>query len=248
MRIGDEQVAQGVHPHTLKAGEAGARRGTAVAGEAQRGIAHHDGDDACGGVHPADAVVVRIGDVQVARGIYRHTARTRQAGAGGRAAVAGKAMCATARHGGDDAFGGLHAADAAVARIGDEQVARGVHRHTLGEAQAGGGGGAAVAGEAPGAGARHGGDDPTGPVHPADAVVELIGDVQVARGVHRHIGGDAQAGAGGRATVPGEARGAGARHGGDDACGGVHPADAAVARIGDEQVARGVHCDTTREA
>ena len=87
----------------------GAGGGAAVAGEAAEAVvglvggvvAGHGGDDPGLGVHPADDVVGRVGDVQVALGVDREPGRLVQLGERGQAAVAGVAGVAVAGDGGD---------------------------------------------------------------------------------------------------------------------------------------------------
>ena len=86
----------------------------------------------------------------------------------------------------DDAVGGHHA-DGVIAGDGDVDLARGIHRQPRRQMQVRIGGEPGVAPEARGvdvavAGER--GDDAVG-VHLADAVIQRIGDVEVARGIER---------------------------------------------------------------
>src|SRR5262249_56412379 len=112
-----------------------------------------------------------------------------------------------------------HHADHAVVLVRDDQVARGVCRHSHGAVELGAGGGAAVAGQA-GASAAGGGVDVPGghglPVegagllgHDPDPVVPLVGDQQVAGSIYRHPGGGSQPGHDGPATVTAATRSAG---------------------------------------
>src|SRR5208282_3389700 len=90
-------------------------------------------------------------------------------------------------------------------------------------------------------GARHGGDGTGGDVHLADALVESVPNVNIARAVHRHAFGIGEFCAGGRTIVPDRAQHSVARHGGDGAA-GAHLADAVVKSGRDVEVARAVHC------
>ena len=86
-----------------------------------------DSGDGAVGIHLADAVVARIGNVEVAGVVHRHAGGAPQLSRGGRAAVSAVALCPRPRDSGDDAVGG-HLADAVVARIGNVEVAGVVHR------------------------------------------------------------------------------------------------------------------------
>src|ERR1019366_1408410 len=128
-----------------------------------------------------------------------------------------------------------------VTRVGDIEVAGGVHGDPHGAAQLGAGGRAVVAAETLRPISRRGGDHPVRDL--ADAVVDRVGDVQVAGRVDGDPGGKVQLGAGGRAVVA-QTRRAPARHGGD------HPArylaDEAVTEeggIGEVKVAVRIHGD-----
>ena len=69
--------------------------------------------------------------------------------------------------------------------IGDVEIAGSVNRHPLGPPSNALDRRAAVSAETPFPGARDGGDDPGG-IHPADAVVVGIGDVDITGAIHRH--------------------------------------------------------------
>ena len=122
--------------------------------------------------------------------------------------------------------------------IGDVQVARTVRRHNCGEVQLRRHGCAAVPVVAARPVSRYRGDHPRS-IHLADAVVGTIGDVQVARAVQRHVGGEVQLRRRGLAAVPAVAGRPVSRHRGDIPR-RVHLADAVVVSIGDVQVARAV--------
>ena len=104
-----------------------------------------------------------------------------------------------AREGSDDPRG-VHLADPLVVRIGDVEVARPVHRYASWGPELGLGGRTPIAAEAGRSRARKSGDDPRG-VHLADPVAQPIGDVDVARPVHRHVSGPFEQGLGGRTVV-----------------------------------------------
>ena len=200
-RIGDVQVARSVHRHASGLVQLRRRSRAAVPAAAVSPISRDRGDHSRS-VHLADAVVVPIGDVQVAQTVRRHAGGAVQLRRNGRAAVPAEAARPVARHRGDHPRS-VHLADAVVARIGDVQVARAVQRHATGSVQLRRHSRAAVPAEAERL-ARHRGDHPRG-VHLADAAVAIIGDVQVARAVHRHALGGAQSRRSGRAAIPAEA-------------------------------------------
>src|SRR3989475_3635202 len=87
---------------------------------------------------------------------------------------------------------------------------------------------------------------PRARVHPPDARVARIRDEDVARAVERDASREVEFGRGGRPPVAAETRGPVARHGRDRPRARVHPPDARVARIRDEDVARAVERDASR--
>ena len=121
-------------------------------------------------------------------------------------------------------------ADASVALVGDEEVAIAIHGHVERSAQLGAGGRSAVAAKPKGAVPGHGGDDARGGVHPANSVVALVGDEEVAKGIRGYVDGLLKTGAGGRSIVPSKLSEPVPGHGGDDARGGNHQNGRASAR------------------
>src|SRR5207249_8600108 len=118
-----------------------------------------DGGDKPGWGHLADAVVVRVGDEEIARRVHRQTPWGRELGGSCRTPISAKVICSGARNGGDDA-GRVHLADAVVLSVGDEQIPCRVHLHTPWGPELSGGRRAAVSAEASCSAARNGGDDP----------------------------------------------------------------------------------------
>src|SRR5262249_5693827 len=96
-------------------GELGLRGLATVAGEALLTRAGDGSDDAVG-VHPADAVIVRVDDVQAAVGADRHAAGVPDLRLRGLAAVAGDARIPRPGDRGDDPVR-ANAADAVVAVV-----------------------------------------------------------------------------------------------------------------------------------
>src|SRR5262249_56450863 len=95
--------------------------------------------------------------------------------------------------------------------VGDQQVARAVHRHAVGTVESGADRGAAVTVEPHDAVAGHGVDVPGGHRraveltragrHHPDPVAAVVGDHQIARAVHGQPVGNGELGTGGRAAV-----------------------------------------------
>src|SRR5208337_2797058 len=239
--VSDKDVAGAVHGNTIGLIQAGARGGASVTAEARSAVARYGGDVARRGVHAADAVVPPVGDEEVAGAVYGHAVDTIEAGVGGGAAVAAKAVRPIARHGGDGACRGIHAADAAVVSVGDEEVAGAVHGHTRGVPQAGAGGGAAVAAEGLSSVPRHGADGPGGGVHATDAAVVSVGDEEVAGSVRNDTGRRDEQSARGRAAIPVASAPC---HRANLAGSGIHTADTVVVSVADQKVAGAVHGHT----
>src|SRR5581483_8617291 len=205
----------------------------AVTAEARHRRPGQAGDDPAG-VDLADAVDLRLGDVELAGGTPGKCAGFRQLGVDGRSAVAVAALRPRPHHGGDDPVG-VDLPDAVVGGVGDIEVAGGVVDDALRIVELGLEGRAAVAGEVVGAlvaaagddGRRHTGhrrDGAAGIDHPDD-LVEGIGDVHVAGGVEGHHAGLEELGSDGRAVVAAVARPARAGHARDgaDLDGGIRP-------------------------
>src|SRR5206468_2761182 len=154
---------------------------------------------------------------------------------GGGAAVAREARGVGAGVGRDGAPRG-DLADAAVSLVRDVEVAGGIEGYANGYVELRGGRGTAVAREVRAAAAGVGRDRaPGGDL--ADAVVAVVGDVEVAGEIESHAGGGAELRSGRGAAVPGEGPRARAGVGRDGAAGG-DLADAIAIR--DVEVAGGI--------
>ena len=77
-------------------------------------------------------LLAAIGDEEVARRVQRHARGTIEVGPGGRSTVAAVTQGAVARDRDDIAARLDHLADDVVALVGDEDVARRIHRHARG--------------------------------------------------------------------------------------------------------------------
>ena len=100
--FGDEEVAAGVHGHAVRVVEFGGGGRPAVAAVAE-GAGAGDGGDVAGGLdHFANAVVVGVGDEDVAAAVHGGPEGEVQRGRGGGAAVAVVAGAAGAGDRGDD--------------------------------------------------------------------------------------------------------------------------------------------------
>src|SRR5207253_1188676 len=186
------------------------------------------------GRHPADAVVVGVGDEEVARGVHGDAGRGLELGGGRQAVVAEEAGSAGA---GDraDVPARRDLADAVVVGVGNEKVTRGVDGDTGRGRQLYARGGAPVAAEAGTPGAGGGRDDPGRRRDLTDAVVIRVRDEEVARGVDRDTRRGLELGAGGGAAVVDRVTpAAGDRR--DDPAPSRHLADAVVRGVRDEEV------------
>src|SRR5439155_134534 len=235
--VGDEEIARGVYGDAGRGLELGGSRQAAVATEAGPTGAGDGRDDPGVGRHPADAVVVGVGDEEVARGVHGDAGRGLELGGGGGAAVV-DGVTPAAGDGRDDPAPSRHLADAVVRRVRDEEVARSVDGDTGRDPQLGAGGGAPIAAEVDITGAGDGGDDPGAAGDPADAVVRRVRDEEVAGGVDGDAARDPQLGAGGGAVVTAEAGVTGAGDRGDDPAAGYDLTDSVVLGVRDEEVAR----------
>ena len=144
--VGDVEVTGSVERQALGIGESGGGGGAAVPGEValavpDRAAPRDRGDDARHGVHPANALVVLIGDEQVAGSIHGQELRRIEAGRGRRAAIAAEAAAALEGSkepdgvdlrapcdSGDDPGRRVHLADAVHHVVNQIEIARPIHR------------------------------------------------------------------------------------------------------------------------
>ena len=199
VRIGDVEVACPVHRHACGRGEPSLTCRTAVPPEIEPPSARNRRDRPCG-VNPADPAVVPIGDVEVACSVHRHACGRADLRLARRATIAAETALSRARNR-RDRPGGVDLADAVAVPIGDVEVARSVDRHACGKLNLRLARRSAVPAEPGLPRPRHGRDRPGG-IDPADAVVAGIGDVEVARSVHRHACGRADLRLARRSAVP----------------------------------------------
>src|SRR5438552_1612542 len=132
----------------------------------------------------ADAVAASIRDENSAGAVPGtvHPRRRAETRVAGRPAIPGKRLNPVTSKGGDDAGGGIYAANKSAG--GNEKVGRTIEDYILGLRQGGQGGQTTIAGiSAPSAAARHSGDDSGSGVHTADPKVAPISDEHVAAGI-----------------------------------------------------------------
>ena len=167
------------------------------------------GDGAAHRLDLAHALIVGVGDVEVAAAVERNALGQAERGLGGRATIAhGIRLGGTNRQveiacNGRNVAGGRGSdhADDIVAAIGDVEVSGSVERDAAGLAEHGLCSRAAVA-NGVGFGAtgdvvevaRHGGDDAVGDADHADDVIAAVGDVEIAGAVEGHRCGTAHGG------------------------------------------------------
>jgi len=219
-----------------------------VAREARLACPCHGRNDPSLGIHSADPVVSSVGrdsDEEVASDIDRNGQGQIEARMGGGPPVSREPTLSRAGYRCNNSAGGIDAADPAVVRVGDKEIARGVDGDPTRRVKPRLGCRAAVAREGPPvepgrAAPSHGRDKPCCGVDLADAVVVLVGDEQVSGPVEGNIGGAVKLRLGRRTAVARELTHPRAGHGRDDPGPGVHAADPAVEPVGDNEVARGV--------
>ncbi len=133
------------------AGSVGDDRRASKSKGSGRGVAQaSDGvDGGCGG-ELADSVVVGVCEGELVCGEDGGTGGV-EGGGGGGSGVAGEALRAGAGDSGNDAGGGVDAADAVVGGVGEVEVAGGVDGQAVWEGETCGDGGGAVSGAAEGA-------------------------------------------------------------------------------------------------
>ena len=188
-------------------------------------------------------MVVVVSDVDVARPVHRYSAGPVQFRLDCRTAVPTEASHASSCDRCNDARP-VDPAYPVVAPIGDVDVARPIHRYSAGPVQFRLDCRTAVPTEASHASSCDRCNDAR-PVDPAYPVVAPIGDVDVARPIHRHSCGPVQIRLDRRTTVRTRTGFTGSRDRRNDAR-SVDPAYPVVAPIGDVDVARPIHRHSSR--
>src|SRR6266566_4670696 len=112
-----------------------------------------------------------------------------QRSSGGKAAIPAEGKSTIAGDSGNDSSGSIHTADAAVLRVGDEEIAVAIKGDFTREIQPGAGGRTAVAAVTaavitPRPAASKCGDNPCGSIHAADLIIELIDKKDVSFSVY----------------------------------------------------------------
>ena len=205
--VGDEEIPDGVHRDARGMVEFGGGGRTAVAAVARDAIAGDGGDHAGGVIDLADPVVANMSAMNRSPAASTATPGAVESGGGGRAAVAAVAQVPLP----------ATVVMMPVARLTSRirlllvsAMKRSPAASTatpVGAVQVGGGGRAAVAAVAMRSIAGDGGDHAGGVIDLADPVVAVVGDEEVAGGVHRDAYRAGQVGGGGRAAVAAVARG-----------------------------------------
>ena len=234
--VSDKQVAARVEDNSNRTVQAGARGRPAVTAETHSAVAGYSCDVPA--MDLADALVAEVGDKEVFVGVNGHCNRELEACADRCSVVAAEARSAVARNRGYGAIG--NTADAMVECVSDKEIAPIVGNHAVGKVQASAGRHAAIAAEASCTVAANSGDS-AGSIYFSDAVVECVGDKQVAVVIDGHCLRDIQARDAGGPVVAAEVSCAVTRHSGDRTR-EFELADAVIEGIGDEQVVVAVHC------
>ncbi len=155
------------------------------------------------------------------------------------ATIATKTKTAIAGHSGNEAAQRTHPADTMIALISNEEVPSTIQGYPRGTGQARTRRWPPITTEALGAIARHGGDEATQRIHPADTKVGH--DEEIPSAVQGYRMGKFQACTRRRPPVATEAFGAIARHGGDEATQRIHPVDTKVDRIRNKEIPSAIY-------
>ena len=183
--VGDQKTAVQIDGQRPGIDEQRLRCGAAIAANAIVVGPSYGPNHSVGG-HFADAVVGRIGDVDIPKRIDGDPVRERHSGGGGWTAVSAEACNTVA----GDCLNGAAGADfsnATVPTVGDVEVASGVESQAGWCGQACVAGGAAIAAEPRVAGACDQGDGAVGR-DAANGMIPLVGEIEIARRVARHPG------------------------------------------------------------
>ncbi|CAB4364925.1 unannotated protein [freshwater metagenome] len=240
--IGDVQVAGAVQSEI--AGLATQRcvgGGSAITGVTDRTGASKRRDKSGRVIDLANHVVVVIVDVQVAGSIHDDIHRPVKCRVGGGSTITAVTHRTSASDSGDDSGRVVHPADHVVGAIGDVQIAGGGHGDPVRTVQFRDCRKAIITAVPGGTGASDSRDQAGRVIHPADHVVLFIGDVQIAGGVHRHVGDPANVCDGCHGAIRAVPPGTGPRNSGHDSGRVIDPTDHVVAAIGDVHVAGTIH-------
>ncbi len=129
--LGDKQVAARIDGDADRIVQRGDRGATTVARVANGRAAGHRRDYAARQIHRAHAIVLRIGNQQVAVDVERQSGGSVELGRRGETAIAPIAASAGAGHGAEQARGMIYFTHNVATRIGNEQIAAGIDRNGL---------------------------------------------------------------------------------------------------------------------
>ena len=191
-------------------------------------------------------MIVRLGDVEITLGVHDNADGVVKLRLRGRSAVAGLAEDPIAGHGGNDAGGVVHLAEAVVLAVCEEDVAGGVHCHRHWVVYRRGGGRSAVAPVVSETVSDNGVDCARGMIHLPHDVVAGVRDEEVAGGVQDHVCRGVEERRCGLAAVAAVARGPHPSDRGDHAGGEVDLTDAVIPRVGENQVPGGIEAEAQR--
>src|SRR6267154_988911 len=200
-------------------------------------IARHRGNDPVS-IYLANSMITLVGYEEVAGPIHSHSSREIQTGSISRAAIAGEAFRSIAGYCGDHSRS-IDLPNALTGGVSDVDVAGFVHCYSEGSAQTGARGRGMVTGKASVPIARHRRNDPRS-IYLADAIIESVGDVEVADSIHGHPDWRVQSGAGSCATIARVALDSIARHRGDYP-GRIDFPNAMIGSVSDVEVADSIH-------
>ena len=182
--VGDKDIAIAVHGHTPRAIQLSVRGRATVAGKASRAVSG-DGGNVAFRRHLADTAVRPLRDVQVSNGVHRDAVRHGDESVGGGTSISQVTAPIGSRGGADDAIE-INFSNPVVQILGNKQIARGIDRQGRRPAQLGAGGRAAISRESGGTIARNGGDH-TGRRHFANTGIAVVGDIEIAGSIDRHV-------------------------------------------------------------
>lgn len=232
--VGDVDVSLCVDGEPLWKGQLCRPGGIGIAGEALSAGAGDRGYGSCNRVDAADALIVRVGEVEVAVGMDCETARRIDQGGRSGTAHTFKALSARTGDGGDDAGGCGDFTDAVAADVREVEISLVVECEGCWCVERGARGRAVVSG-GPWVGASGDcRDDAAGEIDLADTVVVGVGDVK-ACGVDGEALGRIQKRGTSLAAVAIEALGSGPRDGSDVAT-SINSSDDVIRCLGEVEI------------
>ena len=224
-----------IHRHACGRVEFRTGRRASIAEVTLSSIARHRTDISRARIHLADAVVAIVRNIDIPGAIHRLAHGIPEFRAGRHASIAVVTQSSIARHRTDLSRAHIHLTDAVVGFVRDVDIPCTIHRHASGREEFRAGRRFSIAVVTLSSIARHRTDLSRARIHLANAVVEIVRNVDIPGTIHRHASGIVEFRAGRHASIAVVTRSPIARHRADiSRC--VYLADALVVLVRDVDI------------